>query len=52
MILKNAKIEIYKTKILPVFLYGCETWSVGLREKLRVFQTRVLRRIFDVRGMK
>jgi hypothetical protein len=38
----------YKTIILPVVLYGCETWSLTVREehKLRVFQNRVLRRIF------
>jgi len=42
---KNLKI---KTIILPVVLYGCETWSLTLREehRLRVFQNRVLRRIF------
>jgi hypothetical protein len=42
------KIEIYTTIILPVVLYGCETWSVILREecKLRVFVDRILRRIF------
>jgi hypothetical protein len=45
---KNLKIKIYKTTILPVVLYGCETWSLTLREerKLRVFENRVLRRIF------
>jgi hypothetical protein len=45
---KNTKITIYKTIILPVVLYGCETWSLTLREvhKLRVFESRVLRRIF------
>jgi hypothetical protein len=34
--------------ILPVVLYGCETWSLTLREehRLRVFENRVLRRIF------
>jgi hypothetical protein len=44
---KNLKIGIYKTVILPVVLYGCETWSLTLREeyKLRVFENRVLRRI-------
>jgi hypothetical protein len=42
------KIKMYKTIILPVFLYGYETWSVTLREehRLRVFENRVLRRIF------
>ena len=44
---KNLKIKMYRTIILPV-LYGCETWSLTLREecKLRVFENRVLRRIF------
>ena len=45
---KNLKIKIYKTIILPAVLYGCETWSLTLREerRLRVFENRVLRRIF------
>jgi hypothetical protein len=45
---KNIKIRIYKTIVLPVVLYGCETWSLTLREehRLRVFENRVLRRIF------
>jgi hypothetical protein len=45
---KNIKIKIYRTMILPVVLYGCETWSLTLREKrrLRVSQNRALRRIF------
>jgi hypothetical protein len=45
---KNLKIGIYKTIILPVVLYGCETWSLTLKEerRLRVFENRVLRRIF------
>jgi len=45
---KNLKINIYITIILPVVLYGCETWSRTLREecRLRVFENRVLRRIF------
>ena len=43
---KNLKINIYRTIILPVVLYRCETWSLTLREerKLRVFQNMVLRR--------
>jgi hypothetical protein len=43
-----VKVRIYKTIILPVVLYGCETWSLTLREehKLRVFENRLLRRIF------
>ena len=42
---KNLKIKIYRTIILPVVLYGCETWSLTLREgrRLRVFENRVLR---------
>jgi len=45
---KNSKIKIYRTTILPVALYGCETRSLTLREerRLRVFKNRVLRRIF------
>jgi len=50
---KNLKIKIYthRTIILPVVLYGCETWSLTLREerKLRVFANRVLMRIFGPR---
>jgi hypothetical protein len=47
MLSKNVKIKIYRTIILPVLLYGCETWSLTLREggRLRVFENRVLRRI-------
>jgi hypothetical protein len=43
-----VKIKIYKTIILPVVSYGCETWSLTLREehRLRLFENRVLRRIF------
>jgi hypothetical protein len=45
---KNLKIRIYNTTILHVVLYGCDTWSLTLREehKLRVFENMVLRRIF------
>jgi len=48
---KNLKIKIYRTIILPVFLYGCEAWSLTLREerKLRLFENMVLRRIFGPR---
>jgi hypothetical protein len=47
---KNLKIRIYKMIILPVVLYGCETWSLTLREehRLRMFEKRVLRRIFGL----
>jgi hypothetical protein len=45
---KSTKIRVYRTIILPVVLYGCETWSLILRDeqRLRVFENRVLRRIF------
>jgi hypothetical protein len=45
---RNVNVKIYKTIILPVVLYGCETWSLTLREehRLRMFENRVLRRIF------
>jgi hypothetical protein len=44
---KNVKITMYRNIILPV-LYGCDTWLLTLREecRLRMFQDRVLRRIF------
>jgi hypothetical protein len=43
---KNVNINIYRTIILPAVLYGCEIWSLTLREahRLRVFENRVLRR--------
>ena len=42
---KKLKIKIYRSIILPVVLYGCETWSLTLREERRlwVFENRVLR---------
>jgi hypothetical protein len=45
---KNLKIIIYRTIIMPVVLYGCETWSLTLKEehRLRVFENRMLRGIF------
>jgi hypothetical protein len=48
LISKSLKIKIYKTVILPVVLYGCETWFLTLREehRLRVFEKRVLRKVF------
>jgi hypothetical protein len=48
LLCRNVKVKICKTIILPVVLYGCETWSLTLREEhmLRVFEDRVLRRIF------
>jgi hypothetical protein len=49
---KNIKIRICETVILPVVLYGCETWSLTLREEhgLRVFENGMLRRIFGSKG--
>jgi hypothetical protein len=45
---RNVKVKMYKIIILLVVLYGCETWSLTLKEehRLRVFENRVLRRIF------
>jgi hypothetical protein len=45
---KNLKIKIYKTVILPIVLYGCETWSLTLGEehRMRAFENSVLRKIF------
>jgi hypothetical protein len=47
-ITSGSSVRIYKNKILPVVLYGCETRSVTLREEyiLSMFENRVLRRIF------
>jgi hypothetical protein len=46
---KNLKIKIYKKNYIAVVLYGCETWSLTLREKrrLRVFKNGILRRIYN-----
>jgi hypothetical protein len=51
MLSRNVKVKIYKAIILPVVLYGCETWSLTLREehRLRVFENRILRRIFGLK---
>ena len=48
LLLKSIKFKIHRTIILPVSLYGCETWLLTLMEEctLRVFETRVLKRIF------
>jgi hypothetical protein len=50
---KNITIRIYETIILSLVLYGCESWSLALREehtcRLRVFENRVLRRIFGLK---
>ena len=46
------KVKIYRTIILPVVLYGCETWSLTFRaeRRLQVFENRVLRRLFGPKG--
>jgi hypothetical protein len=51
MLSRNVKIKIYKSIMLPVVLYGYETWSLTLGEehRLRVFENRVLRRIFGLK---
>ena len=51
MLSRKLKIKIYRIIILPVVLYGCEAWSLTLREerKLRVFENMVLLRIFGPR---
>ena len=48
---KNFKIKIYRTIILPIVLYVCESWSLALREehRLSMFENRVLRKIFGAR---
>ena len=48
---KKFKVKTYETIILPVVLYGCETWSLTLREerKLRVFENKELRKIFGAK---
>jgi hypothetical protein len=54
LLYKNVKIKIYRNIIFRVVLYGYETWSLTLREKgrLRVFENRVLRRIFGPKRLK
>ena len=51
MILPHLKIKIYRSIILSIVLYGCDTWSLTLREerRLRGFENRVLRRIFGAK---
>jgi hypothetical protein len=48
---RNLKIKLYRTIILPIVLYGYETWSLTVREerRLRVFENKVLRRVFGPR---
>jgi hypothetical protein len=49
---RNVKVKIYKSITPQAVLYGCETWSLTLREehRLRVFENRVLKRIFGPKG--
>jgi hypothetical protein len=49
---KNLKFKIYRTIILPMVLYGCETWSLTLREERRLWvsENRVLRKVFGPKG--
>ena len=51
LLYKNLKSKIYRTIILPAVFYGCETWSLTLGEerRLRLFENRVLRRIFGLK---
>ena len=51
---RNLKNKIYRTIILPIVLYGCETWSLTLREqyRLRVPENRLVRRIFCLKGTR
>ncbi|KAJ4437582.1 hypothetical protein ANN_17727 [Periplaneta americana] len=51
LVSKNLKVTIYKTVILPIVLYGCETWTLTLREeqRLRVLENKVLRKIFGAK---
>ena len=49
---KTLRSKMYRTIILPMVLYGCETWSLTVREecRLRVFENRVLKRMFGPKG--
>ena len=51
---KNLRIKIYRTIILPIVLYGCETWSLTSREehRMRVFENMVLRKYLGLRGAR
>jgi len=51
---RNIKIRIYRTMILPVVLYGCENWSLTLREEvwLRTFQNTVHKKYLGLRGTR
>jgi hypothetical protein len=51
LVSKNTKIRIHKSLILSVVLYGCENWSLTLKEenRLKAFENRMLRRIFGLK---
>jgi len=51
LLYKNLKTKIHRTAIMPIVLYGCETWSLTLRKerKLRMFENMMSRRIFGPR---
>jgi hypothetical protein len=49
---ESLKSRIYETIILPVVLHGCQIWSLTLWEELRVFENRVLRRVFGPKRNK
>jgi hypothetical protein len=51
LLFKNLQIKIYRNEVWPVVLYGCETWSITLRDerRLRVFENRVLMGIFGAK---
>ena len=51
---KKLKINTYKSVILPVVRYGCETWSLSLREehRLRMFENKILRKIFGAKSVE
>ncbi|KAJ4438577.1 hypothetical protein ANN_14524 [Periplaneta americana] len=51
LVSKNLKVRIYKTVILPVVLYGCETWTLTLKEeyRLRLYENKVLTKIFGAK---
>jgi hypothetical protein len=46
LLTKKVKIKTYKTIMVAIVLYGCETWSLTLKEGQKVFENRVFRRIF------
>jgi hypothetical protein len=52
LVVRNMKVEVYKSIVLTYVLYGCETWflTLGDEHRLRVFQNKVLRRIFEPKG--